>query len=57
MGEDEYMSSLFESWAEHWQTGTPITVSAQQYGQRHYTPEEQNADFLRLVEEAKQMRA
>lgn len=40
MSEDEYMQSLFDSWAEHWTAGTPITVSAQQYGQRHYTEDE-----------------
>lgn len=56
MTEAEYMQSLFDSWAEHWQSGEPITVSAQQYVQRHYTEEEQNADFLRMVEEARKAR-
>lgn len=56
MDEEEYMSSLFESWAEHWQTGTPITVSAQQYGQRHYTEDELLAVSDDLLAEAKKAR-
>ena len=56
MGEEEYMSSLFESWAEHWQNGTPFTVSAQRYEQRHYTENELLSVSDDLIAEARRAR-
>ena len=56
MTEEEYLSSLFESWVEHWQNGTPITVSAQQYGQRHYTENELLSVSDDLIAEARRAR-
>lgn len=56
MDEDEYLSGLWENWAEHWQTGMPITVSAQQYGQRHYTENELLSVSDDLIAEARKAR-
>lgn len=56
--EEEYMTGLWENWAEHWAAGTPITVSAQQYGQREYTEEEMLSvsGYYDLMEEARKAR-
>lgn len=54
--EEEYMTGLWENWAEHWAAGTPITVSAQQYGQRQYTEEELLGISDDLIEEARKQR-
>lgn len=56
MSANEYMARLFDSWAEHWLSGTPITVSAQQYGQRHYTEGELLGVSDDLLEEARKQR-
>ena len=56
MSVEKYMEALFDSWAEHWQSGEPITVSAQQYGQRHYTEGELLAVSDDLLAEARKAR-
>ena len=56
MTEADYMQSLFDTWAEHWQSGEPITVSAQRYGQRHYTENELLSVSDDLIAEARRAR-
>jgi hypothetical protein len=54
--EEEYLTGLWESLAEYWAAGTPITVSAQQYGQRNYTEDELLGVSDDLIAEARRAR-